>query len=164
MIIDAASTLSSTISSHSFEVNTDNDDATSRLADNILRSTSTNIEITSELDVAGFLAMHTGQHLRLEMLGLIYALAGRACILGLARDFEKRDDFVQAMLHSSTACLQLARDIAPDVNDVMVWLAYEHLRLTTNIQGDSRKLQTQTMRSSHFEYLIIQQTLWHGEG
>lgn len=83
--------------------------------------------------------MYNGESLRLETVGLIYSIAARSCTLGLGRDDEKREDFVQAMFRCSTTCLRLVRDIAPQINDATVWLAYENLLLTMSIHGDASK-------------------------
>lgn len=136
-ILPAVSALRSSLSFHLLDDIGDNDGSVSQLADSVLRSTLANIDITSFFSVSNFCAMYYGENLRLETIGLICTIAARSCLLGLGRDDEKRDDFVQAMFRCSTSCLRLVRDIAPQVNDAMVWLAYENLLLTMSIQGDA---------------------------
>lgn len=115
------------------------DDTTLQLAESVVQSTSTNIDIELTFTPSRFCASYTGKNLRLEVVGLIFALAGRSCLLGPSRD-DRRDEFVHTMFRCSTCCLQIAREIAPQVNDPMVWLSYENLLLTISIQGDASKL------------------------
>lgn len=113
----------------------------SHLAERVVRSTSANIDISSSLSVSGFLAAYTGENLRLEAIGLIFAISARSCLLGLARDDVKHDEFVQTMFRSSTYCLHLARDFAPRMNDAIAWLSCEHLLLSMSIQGNASKIK-----------------------
>lgn len=114
----------------------ESEDGILEIAENIVRSTSATIEFDSTCTSPKFCASYTGQNLRLEAVGLIFALAGRSCLLGHGKH-DPRDAFIHTMFRCSTCCLQIAREIAPGVNDPMVWLAYENLLLTMSIQGDA---------------------------
>ena len=116
---------------------TGSDRTTLQIAESVVQSTSTNIDIDMTFTPASFGASYTGGSLRLEAVGLIFALAGRSCLLGPSRGDARRDEFVHTMFRCSTCCLQIAREVAPLVNDPMVWLSYENLLLTISIQGDA---------------------------
>jgi hypothetical protein len=107
-----------------------------QIAESIVQSTSATIEIDSTCTPTKFCASYTGQNLRLEAVGLIFALAGRSCLLGHSKD-NSRDEFVHTMFRCSTCCLKMSREIAPGVKDPMVWLSFENLLLTMSIQGDA---------------------------
>jgi hypothetical protein len=121
------------------------DRTTLQIAESVVQSTSTNIDIEMNFTPSRFCASYTGQTLRLEAVGLIFALAGRSCLLAPSRD-NRREEFVHTMFRCSTCCLQIAREIAPQVNDPMVWLSYENLLLTMSIQGDASELHDDSSR------------------
>jgi hypothetical protein len=104
----------------------------------VLRSTSSRINITPSVSSSDFMHLFTGKSLRLEYLGIVFSVAARSCLIGLAKDGEQRDDFTRDMYRCSTICLRLARELTP-VNDMLVWLDQEHLMLTACIEGDSSK-------------------------
>ena len=113
------------------------DGTTLQIAESVVQSTLPNIDIDISFTPSRFCATYTGGSLRLEAVGLIFALAGRSCLLGPSRGDAQRDEFVHTMFRCSTCCLQIAREVAPLVNDLMVWLSYENLLLTISIQGDA---------------------------
>ena len=110
-----------------------------QLAESVVQSTSTKIDIDMESTPSSFCASYAGAPLRLEAVGLVFALAGRSCLLGPSRGDDRRDYFVHSMFRCSTCCLQIVREVAPQINDPTVWLAYENILLTTSIQGDASK-------------------------
>ncbi|KAI5235761.1 hypothetical protein E4T43_09036 [Aureobasidium subglaciale] len=91
--------------------------------------------LTSSTSLVEFLGFYSGANLRLESIGLIFTIAARVARLGLAHHGEIDHNFVQAMFQCSAECLRLARELASEMNDVMIWLSYENLRLSTTIQG-----------------------------
>ncbi|CAK3812188.1 transcription factor C6 like [Lecanosticta acicola] len=110
---------------------------TCRLVNDVLRNTSKPISVTPDLDWKRFVALFTGDNLRLEAVGLMYALTARACLLGLAWDDDKREDFVHALRNASATCLNIVREIAPNITDVLLWHSFDHVRLCTHIDGDA---------------------------
>jgi hypothetical protein len=116
------------------------DDAASRavllpVAERIERATRSKIDITPTTSLDEFRSCYTGANLRVETIGLIFTLAARACRVGLFPTDTDVHDFVQAMFQCSARCIHLARELATEMNDVIVWLSYENLRITTSIQG-----------------------------
>lgn len=127
----------------------ESEDRILQIAEGIVRSTSATINVDSDCTSPKFCASYTGQNLRLEAVGLIFALAGRSCLLGYGKR-DPRDAFVHTMFRCSTCCLQIAREIAPGVNDPMVWLSYENLLLTMTIQGDASESQNDIVRTKSY--------------
>lgn len=140
-VVSALQKSFSTSSSHASDVLCDNGSIMFRLADSTLRSTKTKMDVTSSLGPSDFCARYTGENLRLESLGLVYSIAGRSCLHGTSRDEARHDDFVQEMFRCSSTCLQLARELAPQVNDATLWLGYENLQLANLLQEDASKSQ-----------------------
>lgn len=112
-----------------------------QLADRIVHATSGSIDFDKSCSPSDFCATYTGQSLRLETIGLVFALAGRSCLLGPGRGDDRRDEdeFVHTMFRCSTCCLQIAREVTESIIDPLVWLSYENLLLTMSIQGDAGK-------------------------
>jgi hypothetical protein len=108
------------------------------LAARILSSTSTTVIIKPSLSVPDFCSAFTDQNLRLEMIGVIYSIAARACSAGLSRDDDSHDDFIQTMFRASLDCRRIVKDIAP-LSDAMLWLTYETVILSSCILGHSSK-------------------------
>ncbi|KAI5207126.1 hypothetical protein E4T39_02047 [Aureobasidium subglaciale] len=107
----------------------------SATARRIFNTTSSKMALTSTSSLAEFLSFYSGANLRLESIGLIFTIAARVARLGLAHHGEIDHSFVQAMFQCSAECLRLARELAVEMNDVIVWLSYENLRLATTVQG-----------------------------
>lgn len=139
------------LSTYGLDDSLNDEAAVSRFAEDLLINTGKEVVVHQALNLSGFLAMFTGENLRLETLGVLFVLAARACLLGLARDDDKREDFVQAMHASGSSCLRLSRTLAVDNNDVMLWLAFDRVRLYTHIEGDSSMSRTDTSDAMQFD-------------
>jgi hypothetical protein len=100
------------------------------LARKVLNSTLT------EVNVPFF---GTSEDIRLETIGLFYALAARSYVHLFSFDvvYQRDNEFIDAMLKSGTECLHISRSVAPRIQDAIVWLAYENLLLTTYVHGDT---------------------------
>ncbi|OJI89957.1 hypothetical protein ASPTUDRAFT_197171 [Aspergillus tubingensis CBS 134.48] len=109
----------------------------SRLSESVLLSSSTEVTITASLDLHGFLALFCGPNLRVETLGLLYTMAARASAFFVDRNEGKDAAFVPDMVWYSTVILRLARDLAPQSNDVIIWLANENGHLRSFLEGDT---------------------------
>ncbi|KAK6004845.1 hypothetical protein QM012_007624 [Aureobasidium pullulans] len=105
------------------------------VAERIRLATISKIEITPSTSLDDFRSYYTGANLRVETIGLICTLAARAARVGLFPDDMDVHDFVQTMFQCSARCVHLTRELATEMNDIIVWLSYENLRITTSIQG-----------------------------
>lgn len=113
--------------------------AVSAMAHRILRATVSKTNLTPSTTVPEFLSFYSGPNLRLETIGLIFSIAARASRLALVPEGEDSHDFLQTMFQCNLRCLQLARELAMEMNDVILWLSYENLRVATSIQGYSSR-------------------------
>jgi hypothetical protein len=111
----------------------------SEVSEAVLRSSFTEVVITPSLDLHGFLSLFCGTNLRVETLGLFYTMAARASLFFVDRDEDKLDSFVQDMVWYSKLSLQLARDLAPQSTDLIIWLANENCQLLSFLEGDASK-------------------------
>lgn len=138
LILSALPSLSESAIRSLFDGEAEGNDQLSHLAEEVLISTSSQINITALMSPSEFMHQYTGKNLRLEFLGIVFSVAARSCLIGLAQDGEQRDAFAQDLYCCSTICLRLARELTP-LNDMLVWLGQDHLMLTACIEGDSSK-------------------------
>ncbi|KAI1392524.1 uncharacterized protein F4822DRAFT_441461 [Hypoxylon trugodes] len=108
-----------------------------KLAKDLLRSSSTEVNVTGSLDVNGFCELFCGANLRIETLGLLYTTAARSYFCGMDRDGKGCDGFIEEIIRCGSLCLRLARELSSQSNDLIIWLAHENLQLTTLIEGDA---------------------------
>lgn len=109
----------------------------SEISEAVLLSSSTEIVVTPSLDLHGFSALFCGANLRVETIGLLYTMAARASAFFVDRNEDKNGAFVQDMIWYSTLSLRLARDLAPQSTDVIIWLANENAQLRSFLEGDA---------------------------
>ncbi|KNG88306.1 hypothetical protein ANOM_002491 [Aspergillus nomiae NRRL 13137] len=109
----------------------------------VLQNTKHVLPISSTTTGSHFHELFTGSNLRLEIFGVLYAIAGRLSIFGLAHDrfprlngMAARERFSRKMLAASDAVLQICQLIAP-VNDLTIWMLYEILLLSKVADGDT---------------------------
>lgn len=116
----------------------------SRLAELVLSNSSKAVEYPAagDLDVAKFVSLYTGENLRLETIGLIYAIAVRAFLLGLTGDDHKREGFVHEMCTASFTCLRVTRELRSDINEMQAFLCFEDHRRTSVTEGDASKISS----------------------
>ncbi|KAI9038829.1 fungal specific transcription factor domain-containing protein [Aspergillus affinis] len=116
---------------------------TSDQATTILANTAQPFQIPPMVEANEFYELFTGSRLRLEIVGVIYAIAGRTSMFSLARDrlpstnwLVVREKFARRMMVASDIILQICRILTP-VNDLTIWLMYENLLLSSVVHGDS---------------------------
>ncbi|WPG99931.1 Hypothetical protein R9X50_00275400 [Acrodontium crateriforme] len=80
-----------------------------------------------------FIASCSANNLSAQTLGYVCNHAARAALVDDERSHEV---FVEAMLVCSTKCLSIARDVAPRVDDTLVWLGHDNLYLLMAVKGD----------------------------
>jgi hypothetical protein len=111
------------------------------LAAAVLDNTRLKFSVPPTVDGTHFHRLYTGSCLRLEILGVVYALAGRASQFGLGRPKYKllSSRFARRMLAASDTALETCRYLSP-VNDLTLWLLHENLLLSTLVLGHSSEL------------------------
>lgn len=108
-----------------------------QLAQSILDATSSEAIISPAMDVKGLCTAFSGHNLRVETLGLLYTMAARATLSSHHYNKERDAEFMQEMCWRSDSSLRLAREIAPQTTDPIIWLAHENLQLMSIIEGDA---------------------------
>lgn len=139
MLLYITSTFFDTASKYSLQEAAPPRDGLRSLAELILGNTAKNVDVSPDMDYKAFLDMYTRDNLRIETVGAVLALATRSHIFHVARGEQRRVNFVQEMFEATAMCIDVARVVGPVVNDMIVWLSFEMLRLTSNAQGDSRE-------------------------
>ncbi|PKX93881.1 transcription factor domain-containing protein [Aspergillus novofumigatus IBT 16806] len=107
----------------------------------VLDNTRRKFSVPPTVDGVHFHRLYTGSCLRLEILGVVYALAGRASQFGLGRPKNKllSSRFARRMLAASDTALETCKYLSP-VNDLTLWLLHENLLLSTLVLGHSNFL------------------------
>jgi hypothetical protein len=118
----------------------DFDDFTSSLTVRIIQNTAEMFDTPLTTRGADFHTLFTGARIRLEIIGVICSLAGRACYFWLAQEkFDSqasRSHFTRKMLAASDAVLQTCKILTP-LNDLTIWLVHENLLLSHVTNGAS---------------------------
>lgn len=121
-----------------------------RLAEHILRASSSEITLTPSMSLQDFCSVFSGENIRVETLGFLYTVAARASIHETQAMPESKD-FIQEMSWYSNVSLYLAREIAPKTSDMIIWLVLDNLQLITMLEGDASKRHG----ISSWNYLLI---------
>lgn len=112
----------------------------SLLTTKVIQNTANIFEVPSSVAGKNFHSLYTGQAIRLEILGVICSLAGRAAYLGLAgKNFDnekQRLQFSKKMLIASDAALHICKILTP-LNDLTIWLVQENLFFCLAADGNS---------------------------
>lgn len=87
----------------------------SQHAEDVLKSSTFAVTITPSLDPKAFCALFCGENLRVETLGLVYAVAGRYHLnyVSAWHGEGKDDSFVRQLLRCGDLSLRLARELSP---------------------------------------------------
>ena len=109
-----------------------------QLAAHVFRASLSEIQLTSSMSLQDFCAELSGENLRVETLGFLYTVAARASVYDTQKMPESKK-FMQEMSWYSNASLHLAREIAPQTSDMIIWLALDNLQLITMLEGDASK-------------------------
>ncbi|KAL4977300.1 hypothetical protein BDW66DRAFT_165809 [Aspergillus desertorum] len=126
----------------------------------ILESTAQRPRIPPNLIGKDFHKLFSGNHMRLEIIGIVYAIAGRASFFGFAQDkfpafagnaFADRLKFSKRMLTASETAVQLCRMLTP-VNDLTAWMLYENWLLSCMFHGDSSRRHRMWKRTADAVY------------
>ena len=119
-----------------------NDALSRKITENTLRP----LLIPDSTTAARFHTLFTGQNLRWEFLGFLFAIAGQSALVsapnaspltsGNADDID-RTQFIHDMMMASRTCVALCRHDGAVVNDLLIWLLYDNLLFSTMHYGDS---------------------------
>lgn len=112
-----------------------------RLVMKVLENSSRPLEIPSDLKAIDFHKLCSGDNIRLEVLGFLFATAGRALSFGLCSYIfadpscpVSKSRLIDELLRTSTTCTILCTLISP-VNHVTLWMLYENYSFTIMMTG-----------------------------
>jgi hypothetical protein len=114
------------------------------LAQKTTRNTQKPLQVPPEMHASTFSTLFTGDNLRWEFLGLVFAWAGLSLSMSLLNekgsamkpDGISKTSFAQLLTTCSDACITLCRQNA-HTNDILSWCLYENLILLTFQHGEA---------------------------
>jgi hypothetical protein len=124
-----------------------------RIYDQITAATSHSLRLTSETSREEFYSLFTGENLRWEFVGFIFALSGNSVqrrydethVLDLGNGEEMdADTFAKEMLLASNACIEICRQYE-HVNDLITWMYQCHLYLGSEVLGETSVLSISSL-------------------
>lgn len=116
--------------------------------DQITAATSRPLEISSDTSAEGFYSLFTGENLRWEFVGFVFALASgaiqRRCrstaFLNLGNGEEMdANTFMKNMVLASNACIEICKQHGY-VNDLTIWMEHAHYLAGTDVLGETSAL------------------------
>ncbi|KAJ5668548.1 Transcription factor [Penicillium maclennaniae] len=120
----------------------------SALSASIIQNTAKTFQIPKDATGKMFHKCFTGSSLRLEIIGIICALAGRASYFGLSRsstsNAESQAHFFRKMLAACDVALHVCRHLTI-LNDLTLWLVHENLLLSSLLFSDSSSITWQRL-------------------
>lgn len=123
----------------------DVDDIVTLLTVRVIQNTAETFKITETTQGKDFHTLFTGPAVRLEIIGVLCCIAGRAGSMGLTNikidGRASRSQFARQMLAASDATLHVCKLLTP-LNDLTVWLVYEILLLSNAVNGLTSRLRT----------------------
>jgi hypothetical protein len=112
----------------------------SALSSSIIQNTAKTFKIPNDVTGAMFHKCLTGSSLRLEIIGIICALAGCASYFGLSRsstsNAESQARFSRKMLAACDVALHICRHLTI-LNDLTLWLVHENVLQSSLLFSDS---------------------------
>lgn len=105
------------------------------LGTSIIAETTKPVTIDATTTPEAFMAIFAGGVIRLEYLGIIFAIACWSSLVNIGQG-KKHQEFTSHLLRCSGACLETTRILAP-MNDMLMWLNHHHYILVATEQGHS---------------------------
>ncbi|KAF2652265.1 hypothetical protein K491DRAFT_719106 [Lophiostoma macrostomum CBS 122681] len=111
----------------------------------VTRNSMQPLKVPSTMPASEFHTLFTGPNLRWEMMGLVLIVAGSNAQftspddpIFTLEDGSKidKDRFIEDMIHTSNDCIDLCQ-VHGAVSDIMVWLIYLNMLVTSNFYGDN---------------------------
>ncbi|PGH14178.1 hypothetical protein AJ80_06047 [Polytolypa hystricis UAMH7299] len=116
------------------------------LCGKITKNMTVPLQPPSNITFENFCSLYTGENLRWEFIGVIFALAGVAALWPEARCHSplRLDDgnelhletFAAEMAAASEDCMTMCKQYEV-INDLMVWLCYAHWVLSSDVLGET---------------------------
>ncbi|KZM24369.1 uncharacterized protein EKO05_0007134 [Ascochyta rabiei] len=132
------------------------------LAQKTTRNTQKPLQVPPEMHASTFSTLFTGDNLRWEFLGLVFAWAGLSLSMSLLNgkgsattpDGISKTSFAQLLTACSDACITLCRQNA-HTNDLLSWCLYENLILLTFQHGEASHASWQRLGDLSTDILAL---------
>ncbi|OKL61728.1 hypothetical protein UA08_03061 [Talaromyces atroroseus] len=111
----------------------------------ITATTSQPLEFSSDTSAEEFYSLYTGENLRWEFVGFMFALAGGSVqrrykgnhVLDLGNGEEMvADTFTKEMVLATNACMEICRQLG-HVNDLMIWMRHTYCLVGSEVLGET---------------------------
>lgn len=114
------------------------------LAQKTTRNTQKTLQVPPEMHASNFSTIFTGDNLRWEFLGLVFAWAALSLSMSMLNEKGSattpegisKPSFAQLLTACSNACITISRQNA-QTNDILTWCLYENLILLTFQHGEA---------------------------
>lgn len=113
-----------------------------QLASNILAASTSIVRVPADADMHTFCDLFTGPNLRIETLGLLTKLTATILLFHRTAVQSPDPEFASEMLYCGTLGLELARTLAPEPNDVLIWLGFTNMCMADYLEGSTSKYPT----------------------
>ncbi|KAG9202098.1 hypothetical protein G6514_004766 [Epicoccum nigrum] len=132
------------------------------LAQKITRNTQKPLQVPPDTHANTFITLFTGDNLRWEFLGLVFAWAGLSLSMSMLNDkgFATTPDgisktsFAHLLTACSDACITLCRQNT-HTNDILTWCLYENLILLTFQHGEASHASWQRLGDLSTDILAL---------
>lgn len=112
----------------------------------LVENTSRPFRVPTSITASNFHSLYTGENLRWEFLGTLFAMAGLAAQLTCSQHptcspnnaNTNKSQLITCALEASNRCIAICQNYNC-VNDIMLWLLSTNLLLLCNVRGDSGK-------------------------
>lgn len=109
------------------------------LAARVLASSSSAVRVPIDADMYTFCDIFTGSNLRIETIGLLLTLTAMNFLFHRNTKQVADPELVSEMLYCGRLSLELARTLAPEPNDVLLWLSFANMCLIDFLEGATSK-------------------------
>ncbi|GAB7321930.1 hypothetical protein MBLNU13_g03000t2 [Cladosporium sp. NU13] len=132
------------------------------LAQKTTRNTQKILQVPPEMHASTFSTLFTGDSLRWEFLGLVFAWAGLSLSMSLLNgkgsattpDGVSKTSFAKLLTACSDACITICRQNA-HTNDILSWCLYENLILQTFQHGEASHASWQRLGDLSSDILAL---------
>lgn len=106
-----------------------------KLAATVFVNSTSTVRVPPDANVHTFCDLFTGPNLRLETIGFLLNLTLMSLLFHLANRQESDQEAVSEMLYCCRLSLDLARALAPQPNDVLLWFGFGNVCMEDFLEG-----------------------------
>lgn len=101
----------------------------------VMANSTSTVKVSLDADIHTFCDLFTGPNLRLESIGLLLNLTLMSLLFHVANRKESDQEAVSDMLSCCRLSLDLARTLAPEPNDVLLWFGFSNMCMEDFLEG-----------------------------